>query len=208
MQRPDRRSSRHRCSLRVGLLGLVHRRLGAVPLPAVADGSTASATSSVTRSRSRPRARSSPPASGLLGDPVEQALPVVAADERRPGTRGPCRSGSASATRTARRACRSRRGRGRTPRPPSRASPCARRSGGTSGRGRRTGSASCSCGSSMLKPTEKPPPSLAPRFAASITPGPAAGDDREAGLGEQPPALARPLVVGIVPVDSAPSRRR
>ena len=30
----------------------------------------------------------------------------------------------------------------------------------------------CSCGSVMLKPTERPPPSLQPRFAASITPGP------------------------------------
>src|SRR5260221_220719 len=30
----------------------------------------------------------------------------------------------------------------------------------------------CSWGSSMLKPTERPPPSLQPRFAASITPGP------------------------------------
>ena len=30
----------------------------------------------------------------------------------------------------------------------------------------------CSCGSRMLKPTERPPPSFAPRFAASITPGP------------------------------------
>src|SRR5205823_5134768 len=29
--------------------------------------------------------------------------------------------------------------------------------------------ARCSCGSSMLKPTERPPPSFAPRFAASIT---------------------------------------
>src|SRR3977135_843874 len=32
--------------------------------------------------------------------------------------------------------------------------------------------ANCSCGSTMLKPTERPPPSLQPRFAASITPGP------------------------------------
>src|SRR5919201_3885768 len=30
----------------------------------------------------------------------------------------------------------------------------------------------CSCGSRMLKPTERPPASRAPRFAASITPGP------------------------------------
>ena len=30
----------------------------------------------------------------------------------------------------------------------------------------------CSWGSSMLKPTDRPPPSCAPRFAASITPGP------------------------------------
>src|ERR671931_491558 len=36
----------------------------------------------------------------------------------------------------------------------------------------RYGFDSCSCGSSMLKPTESPPPSRAPRFAASMTPGP------------------------------------
>ncbi len=30
----------------------------------------------------------------------------------------------------------------------------------------------CSCGSSMLNPTDSPPASLHPRFAASITPGP------------------------------------
>ena len=36
----------------------------------------------------------------------------------------------------------------------------------------RYGFDACSCGSSMLKPTESPPPSCAPRFAASITPGP------------------------------------
>src|ERR1700674_27641 len=36
----------------------------------------------------------------------------------------------------------------------------------------RYGFASCSCGSSILKPTLRPPPSLQPRFAASITPGP------------------------------------
>src|SRR4051794_4273686 len=30
----------------------------------------------------------------------------------------------------------------------------------------------CSCGSSIPKPTERPPPSRQPRFAASITPGP------------------------------------
>ena len=30
----------------------------------------------------------------------------------------------------------------------------------------------CSCGSSIPKPTESPPPSRQPRFAASITPGP------------------------------------
>src|SRR6476469_664561 len=36
----------------------------------------------------------------------------------------------------------------------------------------RYGFTCCSCGSSMLKPTESPPPSLHPRFAASITPGP------------------------------------
>ena len=36
----------------------------------------------------------------------------------------------------------------------------------------RYGFAPCSCGSSMLKPTLRPPPSLQPRFAASITPGP------------------------------------
>ena len=37
---------------------------------------------------------------------------------------------------------------------------------------RGTGSGCCSCGSSMLKPTEQPPPSCAPRFAPSITPPP------------------------------------
>src|SRR6185437_3577713 len=36
----------------------------------------------------------------------------------------------------------------------------------------RYGFSCCSCGSSMLKPTESPPPSRQPRFAASITPGP------------------------------------
>ena len=34
------------------------------------------------------------------------------------------------------------------------------------------GFGSCSCGSSMLKPTDRPPASWAPRLAASITPGP------------------------------------
>ena len=50
----------------------------------------------------------------------------------------------------------------------------------------------------MLKPTEKPPPSLAPRFAASITPGPAARDHREAGLAPAAAALAGLLVLGVV----------
>src|SRR2546423_795037 len=36
----------------------------------------------------------------------------------------------------------------------------------------RYGFSCCSCGSSMLKPTLRPPPSLQPRFAASMTPGP------------------------------------
>ena len=30
----------------------------------------------------------------------------------------------------------------------------------------------CSCGSSMLQPTDRPPPSRQPRLAASIVPGP------------------------------------
>ncbi len=38
----------------------------------------------------------------------------------------------------------------------------------------------------MLNPTESPPPSWAPRFAASMIPGPPAGDDGEAGLPEPP----------------------
>ena len=51
----------------------------------------------------------------------------------------------------------------------------------------------------MLKPTLRPPPSLQPRFAASITPGAAAGHDREAGLGEQPRRLPRlPVRIGLL----------
>ncbi len=56
----------------------------------------------------------------------------------------------------------------------------------------------CSNGSSMPSPTENPPASEQPRLAASIAPGPAAGDHREAGLGQrraQRPALR---VLGVV----------
>ena len=60
----------------------------------------------------------------------------------------------------------------RSPPPPSRTSSCARRSGRRRGRGRGTSFIPCSCGSSIPKPTESPPPSWQPRFAASITPGP------------------------------------
>ena len=67
---------------------------------------------------------------------------------------------------------------------------------------------SCSCGSSMLKPIESPPASWQPRFAASMIPGPPAGDDGEAGLGEPPPDLARALVRRVAVSGSAPSRRR
>ena len=48
----------------------------------------------------------------------------------------------------------------------------------------------------MLKPTESPPASLQPRFAASITPGPPPGDDGESRLGEDPRGRAR-LPVGL-----------
>ena len=49
----------------------------------------------------------------------------------------------------------------------------------------------------MLKPTERPPPSFAPRFAASITPGPAAGDDREPASRESPCDVACGLVPAV-----------
>ena len=51
-----------------------------------------------------------------VADPVDQALPVVAGRRAPPGSGGSCRSGRASAPRTARPASRSRRGRPRTPR--------------------------------------------------------------------------------------------
>ena len=76
----------------------------------------------------------------------------------------------------------------------SRTSSCARRSSGTRSPRSTYGLSACSCGSSMLQPIERPPASWQPRLAASMTPGPAAGDDGEAGLGQQPPQLARQLV--------------
>ena len=65
--------------------------------------------------RSRgPPPRSCPPASSSERIQLEQAGPVVAAGEHDRVVDGLCRSGSGSAPRTARRACRSRRGGRRT----------------------------------------------------------------------------------------------
>ena len=61
---------------------------------------------------------------------------------------------------------------------------------------RGTGSRACSCGSSMLKPTLRPPPSWQPRFAASITPGPPPVIDRPAGLAEELRGRARGSYAG------------
>ena len=84
---------------------------------------------------------------------------------------------------------------------------CARRSGANVYSMSRYGFGRCSCGSSMLKPDREPPPSCAPRFAASITPRSAAGHDREARLGEQPAVPRAAAYDGMVLADAAPSRR-
>src|SRR3954451_23240169 len=56
----------------------------------------------------------------------------------------------------------------------------------------------CSCGSTMLKPTESPPPSLQPRFAASITPGPPPVTTHQPASPKRRPA-ARASSYGLVP---------
>ena len=125
------------------------------------------------------------------------ARPSAPSRRARPGSAAPCPSGSASAPRTARRACRSRRGRSRSPPTASRSRPCARRSARRCRSMSRYGFDACSCGSRMLKPTESPPASRAPRFAASITPGPPPVIDRPAALGEAASDRARGLVGGM-----------
>ena len=65
-------------------------------------------------------------------------------------------------------------------------------------RGRRTWFIPCSNGRSMVRPTDRAPASRAPRLAASIAPGPAAGDDAEARLAERAADLARQLVARVV----------
>ena len=72
----------------------------------------------------------------------------------------------------------------------------------------RYGFGACSCGSSMLKPTESPPPSLGAAVRRLHHARAAAGDDREPGLGQQPADRARLLVRRRRPRRSAPSRRR
>ena len=54
----------------------------------------------------------------------------------------------------------------------------------------------CSWGSSMLKPTERPPAFLAAAVGGLHHPGTAAGDDREPGLGERAAGSSRALVGG------------
>ena len=87
----------------------------------------------------------------------------------------------------------------RSPPPPSRTSSCARRSGRRCSAMSRYGFAPCSCGSSMLKPTEGRRPRCAPRFAASITPGPPPVTTAQPRLGEQPCPTARAASYGAMP---------
>ena len=62
----------------------------------------------------------------------------------------------------------------------------------------RYGFSACSWGSSMLQPIDSAPASRAPRLAASISPGAAAGDDRVAGSPEAGAELARERVGGVL----------
>ena len=96
-----------------------------VTIDTASSGSSVMKRSSSSSGETRPADRSSSPTHPTR---PPQNAPV---DRGRRGNAPPCRSGSASATRTARPACRSRRGRSRTPRRPSRTSSCARRSAGT-----------------------------------------------------------------------------
>ena len=64
----------------------------------------------------------------------------------------------------------------------------------------------CSNGSSMPSPTDSPPASWQPRFAASIDAGPAAGDHGEARLGQRGAELPAERVLAVVARWCGPSR--
>ena len=75
-------------------------------------------------------------------------------------------------------------------------------------RASRYGFENCSCGSSMLKPIERPPPSCGAAVGRLHHARPAAGHDREAApRAKRRPTVARRLVPSDGPRGCAPSRR-